>query len=86
MDKRKHKSLAKYVTSSSSSEESEISVLVKKSLNPKEDSTEQGKTNVHPDPVFYWEVDMSDSPCQYTEDIETFRQILTETESLSLPK
>ena len=75
-DKKTQKSRAKYLTSSSSSEESEVSVQVKRSSKPKGDSTEQIKTNLDPDPVFYREVDMSDLPSQYTKDIETFRQIL----------
>ena len=32
--------------------------------------------NSDPDPVFYREVDMSGLPSQYTEEIETLRQIL----------
>ena len=72
----KHKSRAKYVTSSSCSGESEVSVQAKKSLKSKGYSSEQNKPNLDPDPVFYREVDMSDLPSQYTEDIKTFRQIL----------
>ena len=29
-----------------------------------------------PDPVFYREVDMSDLPSQYAEEVETFRHVL----------
>ena len=43
LDKRKHKARTKYVTSSSSSEESEASVQVKKSSKPKGASSEQDK-------------------------------------------
>ena len=75
-DKRKHKVQAKYITSSSSSEESEPSVQVKESSKPKGASSEQDNQKSDPDPVFYREVDMSDLPSQYTEDIDTFRQIL----------
>ena len=75
-DKRKHKSQAKYVTSSSSLEESEAPLQVNKSSNHKGDSAAQNKPKLDPDPIFYREVDMSDLPSQYTEDIETFRQIL----------
>ena len=75
-DKRKPKSQAKYVTSSSSPEEFEASVQVKKSSKPKGASSQQGKQNSDPDPVLFREVDMSDLPSQYTEDIETFKQIL----------
>ena len=75
-DKRKHKSRAKYVPSSSSSEESEASVQVKKSSKPKGASSEQDKQKSDPDPVLYQKVDMSDLPSQYTENIETIKQIL----------
>ena len=64
------------MTSSSSSEESEVSVHVKKSPKPKGDSSEPNKSKLDPDLMFYREVDMSDLPSQYTEDIETFRQVL----------
>ena len=48
---------------------------VQKSSNPKGASfSQQGKSN--PDPVHVREVDMTDLPSQYTEDIETFRQTL----------
>ena len=49
---------------------------VEKSSMPKGASYEQDKQKSDPDPVLYREVDMSDLPSQYTEDIETFRQIL----------
>ena len=75
-DKMKHKSQAKCVTSSSSSVESEASLQVKRSSKLKLGSSEQDKQQSDPDPVLYWEVDMSDLLSQYTEDIETFRQIL----------
>ena len=47
---------------------------VKKSSKPKGASSEQDKKQTDPDPVFYWEVDTSDLPSQYAEDIEAFRQ------------
>ena len=34
------------------------------------------QTQLNPDPVYYKEVDVSDLPSKYTEDIETFGQIL----------
>ena len=74
-DKRKHKARAKYVTSSSS-DQSEASVQDKKSSKPKGASSEQYKQKSDPDPVHYREEDISDLPSQYTEDTETFRQIL----------
>ena len=33
------------------------------------------KTQLNPDTIFFREVDMSDLSSQYTEDIETFRQV-----------
>ena len=58
------------------SEESESSVQVQKSSKPKRAPSDQDKPQTDPDPVFYREVDMSDLPSQYAEDIETFRHIL----------
>ena len=49
---------------------------VKNSSKPKGDSSEQNKSNLDPDPKFYREVDMSGLPSHYTEDIESFRQVL----------
>ena len=45
------------------------------SPKPKGASSEQDKQQTDPDTAFYREVDISDLPSQYTEDIETFRQI-----------
>ena len=75
-DKRKHKVRARYISHSSSSEESQSSVQVKKSSHPKRAPSEQDKQQTDPDPVFYMEVDMSDLPSQYTEEAETFRHVL----------
>ena len=50
-DKRKHKSRAKYVSSSSSSDDSEASVQVKKSFKSKGASSEQNIQKSDPDPV-----------------------------------
>ena len=52
-----------------------MSVQVKKSSKQKEDSPDYNKSN-DPDPILYREVNLSDLPSQYTEDIETFGQIL----------
>ena len=51
-DKRKHKYWAKYVTSSSSSSESEVSMQVKKPSKHKGHSSEPNKSKLDPDPVF----------------------------------
>ena len=55
--------------SSSSSKDSEASVQVKDSSKPKGASSEQDNRSRC---CFYREVDMSDLPSQYVEDIETF--------------
>ena len=71
-DKMKDKVRAKYISQSSSSEEDQSSVPFKKS-KPQMGLDQQQND---PDPVFYREVDMSDLPAQYAEDVETFRHIL----------
>ena len=72
-DKKKHKVRAKYYSQSSSSEEDQSSVPVKKSAKPQQAPSEQDEQQDNPDPVFYREVDMSDLPSQYAEEVETFR-------------
>ena len=66
---------AKYISQSSSSEEDQSSVPIKKSDKPQR-APEQDQQQNDPDPVFYREVDMSDFPSQYAEEVETFRHIL----------
>ena len=66
-DRRKHKARAKYFSRSSSSEEDESSTLTRKPTKP------QHKVPQEP---HHREVDMSDLPSQYAEEVETFRQIL----------
>ena len=44
------------------------------------DLTER-KTQLNPDPILSREVDGSDLPSQYTEDVETFTQVLNITDS-----
>ena len=75
-DKKKHKFRAKYFSQSSSSEEDQSSVPIKRSANPQRAPSEQDRQQNNPDPVFYREVDMSDLPSQYAEKVETFRYIL----------
>ena len=74
-DKKKHKVRAKYFSQSSSSEEGQYSVPIKKSAKPQQ-APEHDQQQVCKDPVFYREVDMSDLPSQYAEEVETFRHIL----------
>ena len=75
-DKRKHKVLAKYFSQSSSSEEGESSVPIKRSTKPQQKAPPEPDHQDSTEPVFYREVDMSDLPLQYAEEVETFRQIL----------
>ena len=73
LDKEKHKVQAKYYSQSSSSED-QSSVPVKKSAKPQQAPDEHDQQN-NTDPVFNREVDMSDLPSQYAEEVETFRHI-----------
>ena len=73
-DKKKHKVRAIYFSQSSSSEEDQSSVPIKKSAYPQRAPEDQQQNN--PDPVFYREVHMPDLPSQYAEEVETFRHIL----------
>ena len=75
-DKRKHKSRAKYYSQSSSSEEDESSASTKKPTKPQHKVPQEPQHQDSTDPVFYREVDMSNLPSQYAEEVETFRQIL----------
>ena len=75
-DKRKHKVHTKYYSQSYSSEEDESSVPIKKSTKPQQHAPPEPECQDRTDPVFYREVDMSDLPSQYAEEVETFRQIL----------
>ena len=74
-DKRKHKSKPIHKSQSSAEED-------KSSVHTREFTQSQPKVPPEPqpqassDPVFYREVDMNDQPSQYTEEVETFRQIL----------
>ena len=75
-DKRNHKSRATYYSQSSSSEEDESSVSAKKPTIPQHKVHQETQHQDSTDPVFYREVDMSDLPSQYAEEVKTFRQIL----------
>ena len=72
-DKRKHKSKP---TKKSSAEEDESSVSIAGSSQHSPRVSSEPRPSGSTDPVFYREVDMSDLPSQYTEEIETFRKIL----------
>ena len=75
-DKKKHKVWAKYYSQSSSLEEDQFSVPIKKSTKPQQAPSEPEHQQDSTDPIFYREVDMSALPSQYAEEVETFRQIL----------
>ena len=75
-DKRKHKTWAKYYSQSSSSEEDESSASSRNPTKPQHKVPQEPQHQDSTDPVFYREVDMSDLPSQYAEEVETFRQIL----------
>ena len=75
-DKRKHKVQAKYYSRLSSSEEDESSAPTKKPTKPQHKVPQEPEHQGSTDPIFYREVDMSDLPSQYAEEVETFRQIL----------
>ena len=67
-DKKKCKVRAKYYSQSS--------VPIKKSTKPLQAPSEHEDQQDSTDSVSYSEVDMSDLPLQYAEEVETFRQIL----------
>ena len=76
-DKKKHKVQTKYYSQpSSSSEEDQSSVPIKKSTKPQQAPFEPEHQQDSTDPVFYREVIMCDLPSQYAQEVETFRQIL----------
>ena len=67
---------AKFYSQLSSSEEDESSAPTKKPTKPQHKAPQEPEHQDSTDPVFYREVDMSDLPSQYAEEVETFRQIL----------
>ena len=79
-DKSKHKSRSRYV--SSSSEEDQSSVAKHRSskpsgAQPSGAASDQDLPQHDPDPPYYREVALSDIPSQYTEEVDTFRRILS---------
>ena len=74
-DKRKHKSKPIHKTQSSA-EEDESSAHFQRSTQSQPKVPPEPQSQASSDPVFYREVDMNDLPSQYTEEVETFRQIL----------
>ena len=85
-DKKKHKVRAKYFTSqSSSSEEDQSSIPVKKSAKPQKAPSEQDQQQDNPDPVFYREVHMSDVPSQYAKKVPFLKMPLRNLSRTSWP-
>ena len=74
-NKTKHKSKPSHI-SQSSAEEDESSTHVKTLTKSQHKVLPKPQPQDSTDPVFYREVDMTDLPSQYTEEVETFRQIL----------
>ena len=75
-DRKKHRSKPIYKKSRSSAEEDESSAHSRGYTQPQQKVPPEPHPQFSSDPVFYREVDMSDLPSQYTEEIETFRQLL----------
>ena len=79
-DKSKHKSRSRYV--SSSLEEDQSSVARHRSSKPSRAqpsgaASDQDLPQHDPDPPYYREVALSDMPSQYSEEVDTFRRILS---------
>ena len=62
---------------SSSSEENQSSVARHRSSKPSGALSDQDQPPHDPDPPYYREVALSDVPSQYTEEVDTFRRILS---------
>ena len=80
-DKSKHKSRSRYV---SSSEEDHSPVARHRSSKPSRGqpsgaASDQDLPQHDPDPPYYREVALSDIPSQYSEEVDTFRRILSLT-------
>ena len=78
-DKSKHKSRSRYV---SSSEEDHSPVVRHRSSKPSRAqpsgaASDQDLPQHDPDPPYYREVALSDIPSQYSEEVDTFRRILS---------
>ena len=78
-DKSKHKSRSRYV---SSSEEDQSPVARHRSSKPSRAqpsgaASDQDLPQDDPDPPYYREVALSDIPSQYSEEVDTFRRILS---------
>ena len=79
-DKSKHKSRSRYV--SFSSEEDQSPVARHRSSKPSRAqpsgaASDQDLPQHDPDPLYYREVALSDIPSQYSEEVDTFRRILS---------
>ena len=77
LGQEKAQDLGQVLSQSSSSEEDQPWVPIKKSTKLQQKaSSEPEHLQDSTDPVFYREVDMSALPSQYAEEVENFRQIL----------
>ena len=74
-DKSKHKVRSRYVSSSSSEDQS--SAPRHRSLKPSGAISDQDQPQHDPDPPYYREVALFDVPSQYAAKVDTFRRILS---------
>ena len=79
-DKSKHKSRSRYVSSSSGEDQSPVArhrSSKPSGAQPSGAVSDQDLPQHDPDPPYYREVALSDIPSQYTEEVDTFRRILS---------
>ena len=79
-DKSKHKSRSRYVSSSSEEDQSSVArhrYSKPSGAQPSGAASDQDLPQHDPDPPYYREVALSDIPSQYTEEVDTFRRILS---------
>ena len=79
-DKSKHKSRSRYVSSSSGEDQSPVArhrSSKPSRAQPSGAASDQDLPQHDPDPPYYREVALSDMPSQYSEEVDTFRRILS---------
>ena len=79
-DKSKHKSRSRYVSSSSEEDQSPVArhrSSKSSRAQPSGAASDQDLPQHDPDPPYYREVALSDIPSQYSEEVDTFRRILS---------
>ena len=76
VDRKKHQSKPSHTKSRSSADEDQSSAPSRGSTQPQQKVPPEPQPQASSDPVFVRELDLSDLPSQYAEEIVTFRQIL----------